>query len=41
MNVTFNDWFGEKKTAKVVGVFSDKFEDVKMDGKEKILMSKL
>ena len=34
MNVTFNDWFGEKKTAKVVGVFSDKFEDGKMDGKE-------
>ena len=38
--VTFIDWFGEKKSAKIVGVFSDKFEEVKFSGKNILYWSK-
>ena len=37
--VMFKDWFGEKKPAKIVGIFSDKFEEVKLNGDDVVYWS--
>ena len=38
--VMFKDWFGGKKPAKIVGIFSDKFEEMKLNGDDVVYWSK-